>query len=200
MPGLQSRNSRFRDKVLIPLKMDRDKLFIAKAFFKARIDQIGDWSVGDIRRCCRLRQDGTFEQNGSMVGAFILWVCALDYLGGLLTNDKRGYKKRIRGFLRYLNRARKDNNKPRRYDDKKLIVFRNELVHSYSPNYTLVSAGDRTLHLRKRNKRMYLVLEEVIEDMEEAFKFFKNDLLSSNKMMLMAFDYYKTYPPLGPIE
>lgn len=180
--------------------MNKGKLFIAKKFFEARIDQIGNWCVGDIRRCCRFKQDGTFEQNGSMVGAFILWVCTLDYLGGLLTNSKDDYKRRISRFLRYLNKARKNKNKPLTYDSKKIIEFRNGLVHSYSPNYTLVSAGDNALHLKKRNKRIHLVLEEVIVDMESAFELFKKDLLSDDRMILRAFDYYKTYPPLGPLS
>lgn len=180
--------------------MDKNKLFFAKAFFKARIDQIGNWCVGDIRRCCRFRQNGTFEPNGSMVGAFILWVCALDYLGGLRTNSKKDYKKRITSFLGYLNSMRKASNKLRRYNAKKIIDFRNGLIHSYCPNYTLVSAGDRKLHLRKRNKRIYLILEEVIEDMEGAFELFKKDLLSSDRMMVKAYNYYKTYPPLGPLS
>lgn len=179
--------------------MDKNKLFSAKEFFKARIDQIGNWCVGDIRRCYRFRRDGTFESNGSMVGSFILWVCALDYLGGLRTNYKKNYRKRITSFLSYLNSLRRANNKLRRYNAKKIIDFRNGLVHSYCPNYTLVSDGDRGLHLKKRNKRIYLVLEEVIEDMEGAFELFKKDLLSSDRMMLRAYNYYKTYPPLGPL-
>lgn len=79
--------------------MDKDKLFIATEFFKARIDQIGDWCVGDIRRCCRLKKDGTYEPGGALVGAFILWVCALDYLGGLLTNSHNDSRHRIKSFL-----------------------------------------------------------------------------------------------------
>jgi len=177
---------------------NKDKLILAKAFFNKKIDQIGDWCVGDIRRCCRLKKDGSYEQGGALVGAFILWVCALDYLGGLLTNAHRDYKKRIRTFLeQYVNKARIDSKK---YDSQEILDLRNGLVHSYCPNFLLVSSIDRRFHLAKIQARTFLVLEEVVEDMERAFEKFKKDLLSSDKMMLTAFDYYKKYPPLGPLK
>lgn len=178
--------------------MNKGKLFIAKEFFKARIDQIGDWCVGDIRRCCRLKNDGTYEQGGALVGAFILWVCALDYLGGLLTNAHKDSRIRIKAFLeKYVNKARGDKKK---YDSQGILDLRDGLVHSYCPNFLLVSSVDRKLHLAKIGDRTFLVLEEVVEDMEKAFELFKKDLLASDKMMIKAFDYYKKYPPLGPVK
>ncbi len=132
-----------------------------------------------------------------MVGAFILWVCALDYLGGLLTNEHKDYKLRIKEFLeKYINKARKDGKS---YDPQDIIDLRNGLVHSYCPNFLLVSSIDRKLHLERMGDRTFMVLEEIVEDTEKAFEMFKKDLLSSDKMMLTAFDYYKEYPPVGPI-
>ena len=55
------------------------------------------------------------------------------------------------------------------------------------------------MHLEKTGAQTILVLEEVVEDIERAFDLFRSDLLSSDEMMLTAFDYYNKYPPLGPV-
>jgi hypothetical protein len=179
-------------------KTDPDKLLIATEFFKSRIDQLGDWCVGDIRRCCRLKDDGTYETNGAMVGAFILWVCSIDYLGGLLTNSHLDSRKRITSFLEgYINKARGDT---RKYNSKDILDLRDGLVHSYSPNCILLSGADRRLHLARLGDQTFLILEEVVEDTEKAFDLFKKDLLSNNGMILTAYDYYNKYLPIGPLK
>jgi hypothetical protein len=179
-------------------RTDTDKLTVANEFFRTRINQIGDWCVGDIRRCCRLKQDGTYEPNGAMVGAFILWVCAIDYLGGLLTNSHNDSRLRIKSFVdKYVNKYRAGSIE---YDSKEILDLRDGLVHSYCPNFLLVSSIDKKLHLARLGEMTFLVLEQAIEDLEVAFLRFKKDLLTNDKMKITAFDYYKKYPPLGPVK
>ena len=179
--------------------MDKGKQQIARAYFEQHIDRIGDWCVGDIRRCCRLRNDGQYEHGGALIGAFILWVCSLDYLGGLLTNSHHDYSKRIETYLdKYFNQSKNPNEHI--YDLKQIIEFRNGIIHSYSPNYALLSKASKEMHLTEVNGRTFLVLEEIVADSERAFKNFKKDLLSNDQMLITAFNYYKKYPPVGPLE
>lgn len=96
-----------------------------------------------------------------------------------------------------MNNVRRDSKK---YDSQEILDLRDGLVHSYCPNFLLVSSFDRKFHLARTGGRVFLVLEEVVEDAEDAFKKFRSDLLSDDKMMLTAFDYYKKYPPVGPIK
>ena len=56
------------------------------------------------------------------------------------------------------------------------------------------------MHLTEVNGRTFLVLEEIVADSERAFKNFKKDLLSNDQMLITAFNYYKKYPPVGPLE
>lgn len=65
--------------------MDKDELKFAEALINAHFERIIGWVVGDIKKCCRMRQDGTCDDSGALVGSFILWCYALDYFGYLPT-------------------------------------------------------------------------------------------------------------------
>ncbi len=184
-------------RTLKDLGRETKKMF-AKEIFDAHIDGLGDWVVGDIRRCCRLKTDGQYESNGAMVGAFVLWVCAIDYLGGLLTNNHNDSSVRMMVYItEYLNKARPQEGPF--YKETDIFNLRNGIVHSYSPpNFLLTNSQSKRLHLTTQGGYTWLVLECVIDDMEKAFVNFRNDLLSNEKILLKAFDYSMKFPPLSP--
>jgi len=68
------------------MKIDKDELVLASAFISTHFERIIDWAVGDIKKCCRMKEDGICEENGALIGAFMLWCCAIDYFGGLFTS------------------------------------------------------------------------------------------------------------------
>ena len=97
------------------------ELFFAKAYINEQFERIIDWAVGDIRRCCRMKPDGTCEDNGALVGAFILWTCAIEYFGGLYTGFTSAgqTKARFNGFIeKYMSR----------YDAEKIEDFVSKLL------------------------------------------------------------------------
>ena len=54
------------------MNIKKGELLLAKAYIDEHFDRIIDWAIGDIRRCCRMNPDGTCDDNGALVGAFIL--------------------------------------------------------------------------------------------------------------------------------
>lgn len=182
------------------MNIDKDKLILADALLREHFERIKDWAVGDIRKCCRMRQDGTCEDNGSLVGAFILWCCAIDYFGGMLTGDtyvtERGTRSRITAFVeKYLKRYAK-------YDSKKIIDLRWSLIHYYSPLHFFLEhdSNKRKYHLKKTNKGYLLHLGSAIEDLEKAVADYSTDLWNKPNLRINAFKYYKKNPMIKPID
>ncbi len=54
------------------MNINKDDLLLANAFINTHFDRIVDWAIGDIKRCCRMNNDGTCGNNGALVGAFVL--------------------------------------------------------------------------------------------------------------------------------
>ena len=113
------------------VKVNSQELIFADAFLKKEFDRIVDWAVGDIKKCCRMKPNGECDDEGALVGAYILWCCAIEFFGGLYTGISKngGTKDRMKGFLeRYM----------KLYDSDKVYELRWSLLHYYSPhNYLL---------------------------------------------------------------
>jgi len=177
---------------------DKGELFFANAYLKKHFDRIVDWAVGDIKRCSRINPDGTCDNNGALVGAFILWCCAIEYFGGLYTGnaDNGGTLKRYREFI---------NKYMPHYDYQKIYDLRWSLLHYYSPHhFALVHENNlefnKDKHLMKTNRGIYLHLGWSIKDLELAINNYKKDLESSSELKIKAWRYYKKQLPIMPVE
>ena len=92
--------------------MDQAKDLIVTAFLKENFPRIKDWTVGDIRKASRISKNGKTGRNGSLIGAYMLWCCAVEYFGGLLIGPNSTTKERIKNFVeRYLNKQGGYNHK-----------------------------------------------------------------------------------------
>lgn len=183
------------------MDIDKNKLLIADAFFKGNLDRLVEWSVGDIRKCCRMKEDGSCEEGGAMVGAFILWICAIEYLGGLLTGNTEpdGTNNRITEFVsRYL----------RGYNPAFITELRWSLLHYYSPHYFALMHENnileaRKIHLKKApaTKNQYILhLGCCIVDLEKAANVFKKDFWENEEIRLVAYSFCETHLPIMPIK
>lgn len=179
-------------------QINKDELLFANAFLKQEFDRIVDWAVGDIKKCCRMNPDGTCDNNGALVGAFILWCCAIEYFGGLLTGNPNdgGTKERIKGFI---------STYMKRYDPDKVYELRWSLLHYYSPhNYLLYHENsledNKEKHLSKIQDRIWLHLGWSVKDLEDAVIQYKKDLNSSDSLKIKAWKYYKKRYPIMPLK
>ena len=156
------------------MNITKDELIFANAFLNEHFERYKKWVIGDIKKSCRLKADGTCEDNGALVGAFILWCCAIEYFGGLLTANSGtgGTKDRITRFTeKYLSKYGK-------YDGDKLEELRWSLIHYYSPHH-FVLAHEGNLgkyHLKKSNAGCVLHLSTAIKHLEDAVTDYTNDL------------------------
>lgn len=175
-----------------------DELLFANAFLKQEFDRIVDWAVGDIKRCCRMNSDGTCNDGGAMVGAFILWCCAIEYFGGLYTGNAEngGTRQRFEGFMtKYM----------KRYDYSKVYDLRWSLLHYYSPcHFALIHENNleanRNIHLSQNNNGIILHLGWSVKDLENSVNKYKNDLKSSDLLKIKAWRYYKKRYPIMPLK
>lgn len=173
-------------------------LFFADAFLKEHFDRIVDWAVGDIKRCCRMNKDGTCNDGGALVGAFILWCCAIEYFGGLYTGNAEngGTKERYKGFMsKYMNR----------YDHEKVYDLRWSLLHYYSPHHFALMhennlEASRNIHLTQTKQGIILHLGWSINDLENAVNQYKADLNITPELKIKAWRYYKKQLPIMPIK
>jgi len=177
---------------------NKDELFFAKAFLKEHFDRIVDWAVGDIKRCCRMNSDGSCNDNGALVGAFILWCCAIEYFGGLYTGNANngGTRARYKGFI---------NKYMSRYNYQRIYDLRWSLLHYYSPHhFVLVHENNLELnknkHLVETNRGIYLHLGWSVEDLEDAVSQYKKDLERNSLLKIKAWRYYKKQLPIMPIK
>ncbi|OGM22487.1 hypothetical protein A2865_02635 [Candidatus Woesebacteria bacterium RIFCSPHIGHO2_01_FULL_39_17] len=180
------------------MKINKDELQLAEAFIDEHFSRIVDWAVGDIKRCCRMNEDGTCDESGALVGAFILWCCAIDYFGGLFTSytSQGATKARFRSFIKaYMDR----------YDSEKVIELRWSILHFYSPHFFLLYhennlEQNKNLHLTATQGGIYLHLGWAIKDLEDAVKRYWDDLKVNKTLKIKAWRYYKEYYPIMPIR
>lgn len=180
------------------MNIKKGELPLAKAFIDQHLNRIIDWCVGDVWRCCNMNPDGTCRDEGALVGAFMLWCCALDYFGGLFTGNSsdNGTKTRMREFI---------NKYMQSYDWQKVYDLRWSLLHFYSPHHFLLfHEGDersgRTKHLTNSNKGILLHLGCSVIDLKNTVDNFRNDVLASDEMKVRIWRYFKDQPPIMPVK
>lgn len=180
------------------MKAKKGELPFARAFIDQHLDRIIDWSIGDVRRCCNMNPDGTCRADGALVGAFMLWCCAIDYFGGLYTGiaTEKGTKTRMREFI---------NKYMSSYDWQKIYDLRWSLLHFYSPHhYLLFHEGNegigRMKHLKQSNGGILLHLGCSIIDLEAGVGSFKTQVLGSDNMKVKIWRYFKAQPPIMPVK
>lgn len=180
------------------MHINKNELFFAEAYIKEHFDRIIDWSIGDIKRCCRMKNDGTCEDGGALVGAFILWCCAIDYFGGLYTGlfSRGDTKRRFRSFIsKYMSR----------YDADKINDLRWSLLHYYSPRHYVLYhennfESNKNLHLTESNRGILLHLGWSIKDLEDGVKNYYDDLKNSDELKIKVWRYYREQLPIMPVK
>lgn len=191
--------------------IDPDELLIAKELLKKESKRIYGWVIGDLRKCCRLKKDGTYKRGaGSLIGAFILWCCAVDYYGGLFIGVKKykNWEGKV-GMENYSTRqhikvfVEKYLKKYGNYDATKVYDLRNSLTHNYTlAGYQVVEhdLNKKENNLKLSNKGYVLHLGSCIEDLEKAVRDYLNDLKEKDELKIRAFQYYKLNPILKPMK
>lgn len=100
-----------------------------------------DMAIADVIRAIR---------GGSLVGAFILSLCIIDYLAGIYRNADRGYyKKIVSTYFKKLNP---------KYDPNYLYAIRCSLVHIYGKSDGLDDANIR-FNLQHKNPENHLKID-----------------------------------------
>lgn len=180
------------------MNIKKGELVHAKAFIKEHFDRIISWAVGDIRKCCRMSEDGTCDDNGALVGAFILWGSAIDYFGGLYTGlaSKGSTKVRFKSFIeKYMPQ----------YDADKVEDLRWSLSHCYSPHHFVLYhennlEQNKNLHLTQTNRGILLHLGWAVKDLENAVKKYYEELKEEDSLKIKVWRYYKEQLPIMPIQ
>ncbi|MBI4089717.1 MAG: hypothetical protein HY424_03375 [Candidatus Levybacteria bacterium] len=192
------------------MNIDLDELLLAKALLKKESKRIYDWVVGDVRKCCRLKKDGSYKRGASsLIGSFILWCCAVDYYGGLFMGVKKytGWDGKIT-MENYSTRSHIKNftgkylKKYGDYDANKIYELRNSLIHNYTlAGYQVVEhdPNESKNNLKWSNKGYILHLGAALGDLEKAVKNYLKDLKSNDELKIRAFQYYKLNPILKPM-
>lgn len=179
------------------MNIKKGELLFAQAYIDQHMNRIIDWSIGDIRRCCRMNEDGTCNEGGALVGAFILWCCAIEYFGGLYTGftEQNQTKARFQAFIqKYMSR----------YDWEKVSDLRWSLSHYYSPHhFALFHEGSmditKSVHLTQSKKGILLHLGWAIKDLETAVENYHQELKQSDVLKVKVWRFYKEQLPIMPI-
>src|SRR3990167_7670904 len=167
-------------------KITKGEQLHADAFLNQHFSRLKDWSIGDIRKSSGLNNSGKFIGNGAYIGASILWICAIDFFGGLFTGcyGQKETNRRIKTFVqKYLNNYG-------HYNPDKLCGLRWSLVHFYTVrHYTLDESQEtRLYHLKKiKNRDCLLHLGRMIEDLEMAVADYTRDLRSKPELRIRAY-------------
>lgn len=180
------------------MNIKKGELLFAEAYIDEHFERIIDWAIGDIRRCCRMNSDGTCDDKGALVGAFILWTCAIDYFGGLYTGrtSPGDTKARFKGFIeKYMSR----------YDAEKVEDLRWSLQHYYSPHHFVLYhennlEKNKTFHLTTTPKGIMLHLGWAVKDLEDAVNKYYEDLKSNNILKVKVWRYYQEQLPIMPVK
>jgi hypothetical protein len=180
------------------MNIKKGELLFAKAYIDEHFDRIIDWAIGDIRRCCKMNSDGTCDDKGALVGAFILWTCAIDYFGGLYTGrtSPGDTRARFKGFIeKYMPR----------YDAEKVEDLRWSLQHYYSPHHFVLYhennlEDNKLLHLTQTPKGIMLHLGWAVKDLEDGVSKYYEDLKGSDILKVKVWRYYKEQLPIMPVK
>lgn len=180
------------------MQIDPDELQLADAFLKEHFDRLIDWAVGDIRRCSRMNEDGSCNEGGALVGAFILWSCSIDYFGGLFTEyaEPSGTKQRYKQFIeKYMPK----------YDWEKVFDLRWSLAHYYSPNHFALYQENnleqnKNLHLTQTQKGILLHLGWAVKDLEDGVSKYHEEMKEDDTLKIKAWKYYKKQLPIMPFH
>ena len=181
------------------MKNKKGEQLYADTFLKEHFERIKTWAVGDIRKCCRLKKNGVCQKNGAFIGTSILWICAIEFFGGLLTScsGQRETNRRIESFVKeYLSKYGK-------YNPQKLNDLRWSLVHFYSVRHFTIdeSKEGRKHHLKKiENRDCLLHLGRMIEDLEKAVSDYTKDLWKDPRLRIKAFRYFRKTKIIMPIS
>lgn len=162
----------------------------ADTFLKENFSRLTDWAVGDIKKS---------SNNTAYIGASILWICAIEFFGGLLTGcfDRKETKRRIYTFVN--NYLKKYGN----YDPVKLYDLRWSLVHFYSVRHYTLDHSEKTRkhHLKKIKNRDHLLhIGQMIDDLEKAVEDFTKDLWNKPELRIRAYRYFRKIGPLMVID
>ena len=180
------------------MKYKKGELALADAFINEHFDRIVEWAIGDIKRCCRMNPDGTCDDKGALVGAFILWTCAIDYMGGLFTGytSQGATKARFKAFIeKYMSK----------YDAGKIEELRWSLSHYYSPHHFVLYhennlETNKDIHLIVTSRGIMLHLGWAIKDLEDAVSTYRKDLRKEDALKIKLWRYYNQQLPIMPTK
>lgn len=142
------------------------------------------------------------QKFGMPIAAFILAVCFIDQVSGFIyKNNEKGQRTntdRCKKFVsEYLNKVSK---KP--YDKKDLIdLLRNLLVHNYSltdrrkpkHNRYMLDYENPSRHLYQEEDMVVLNIEGFINDLDNAFQLYKNELDINTELQEAAIEHYNIF-------
>jgi hypothetical protein len=148
---------------------------LTKDILVSKLDErLLGWEFGDIERASLIGE--------AKLAGFILGACFIDAMAGFyagLTKDqvRRGSPDRFMNFVeKYLSQ----------YDPEKLYNdLRCGLVHSYAEGgtYVFTDANKCGKHFSVTSSgKVLLNLEDFAHDLEEAYKKFRNDMLTDNEV------------------
>lgn len=131
------------------------------------------------------------------LAGFILGACFIDAMAGFYAGidrneSRKGVGERFKQFVKkYL----------KKYDEEKLWEdLRCGLVHSYASGdtYVFTDANKAGFHFNKTPKgRIILNLEDFCADLREAYKNFRNDILTDNDIFLKTKKRYESMGLMG---
>lgn len=147
-------------------------------------DSLFGWEYKQIEQASIL---GTAKLAGFILGACFIDAMAGFYAGIDGEESKRGAGERFKQFVKkYLQK----------YDEEKLWEdLRCGLVHSYATGdtYAFTDANKAGFHFnRTQQDRIILNLEDFCADLREAYKNFRNDILTYNDIFLKAKKRYES--------
>ncbi len=185
-------------KVLKGMVITKGELKQAQEFIDNNLTRIIRWTIGDIKKCCRFKKDGTCLDNGALIGAFILWCCAIDYFGGLYTGltSQSATSARYKEFIeKYMPQ----------YPADKVEDLRWALLHYYTVRHFVLYHHNnlelnKLIHLTESSKGIRLHLGTSIIDLEKAVNQYRKELATSPALKVKFWRYNKELSPLVPVN
>ena len=137
-----------------------------------------EWEYKDIERASIV--------GGAKLAGFILGACFIDAMAGFYAGINKGESNKKSG-LRFKTFVRRYLKK---YDSQKLWEdLRCGLVHMYAEggSYVFTDANKAGYHFNKiADGRTLLNLEDFCADLREAYRLYRNDILTDNEIYLKA--------------
>lgn len=150
------------------------------------------WEYKDIERASLFGE--------AKLAGFILGACFIDAMAGFfagVTKEKvsNGSSDRFKEFVKkYLSK----------YDSEKLWAdLRCGIVHSYAEGgtYVFTDANKAGFHFNSTSGgKIILNLEDFLSDLREAYKNFRNDILTNNDIFLKAKTRYESMGLMGLVD